>query len=136
MGRFFTIDDLIKSETAIVEGIDNNPKELAIITNLNNLIDNCLDVIRLKWGKPIRVNCGYRCEILNKAVGGVSNSEHLYGMAADITTGSKVLNKQLFELIKEMGVKGEVKWRQLKNIKSFSGIHISYNPKDNKCQIL
>jgi uncharacterized protein YcbK (DUF882 family) len=36
-------------------------------------------------GKPIIINSGFRCEEVNKAVGGVHNSRHLSGCAADIS---------------------------------------------------
>lgn len=43
-----------------------------------------LQTLRTKWGKPIRVTSGYRCEKHNLAVGGVSDSQHTVGKAADI----------------------------------------------------
>lgn len=43
-----------------------------------------LDQIREHFGKPVIVNSGIRCKAHNTAVGGASNSQHLYGTAADI----------------------------------------------------
>lgn len=43
-----------------------------------------LDILRRAWNAPIRVNSGYRCEKHNEKVGGVKNSRHLLGLAADI----------------------------------------------------
>lgn len=43
-----------------------------------------VQVIRNHFNKPITVNSGYRCKKHNKNVGGVSNSMHCGGMAADI----------------------------------------------------
>lgn len=43
-----------------------------------------LQELRDLSGKPIIVNCGYRCPEHNKAVGGVKRSQHLFGNAADI----------------------------------------------------
>ena len=37
----------------------------------------------------INVTSGFRCSKLNKAVGGVSNSAHLYGYAADTQPSNK-----------------------------------------------
>jgi uncharacterized protein YcbK (DUF882 family) len=54
-------------------------------------------------GNPITVNSGYRCPELNKAIGGVANSQHLIGQAADISMGDKKSNKVLFDTIKELG---------------------------------
>lgn len=44
-----------------------------------------LDEIRMKFGDPLRVNSGYRCQAHNKNVGGSKFSQHVYGRAADIT---------------------------------------------------
>lgn len=43
-----------------------------------------LDKIRDEWGSPILVNSWYRPPAANRAVGGASNSQHLYGRAVDI----------------------------------------------------
>lgn len=45
-----------------------------------------LETLRQLVGAPVIVNSGYRCPAHNKAVGGVSNSYHVRGMAADIQT--------------------------------------------------
>lgn len=43
-----------------------------------------LEALRAAVGKPIHVNCAYRCPEHNAEVGGVANSFHTRGMAADI----------------------------------------------------
>ena len=43
-----------------------------------------LDNIREKMGCPVIVNSGYRCHNHNAAVGGVPDSQHVLGKAADI----------------------------------------------------
>lgn len=63
-----------------------------VIQNAIVLVENVLDPAREKLGMPIKVNSGYRCPLKNKAVGGVENSQHLRGEAADIVpvaTGSQ-----------------------------------------------
>ena len=52
--------------------------------NIEALVRNVLDPVREKLGRPIVVNSGYRCEKHNKDVGGVRNSQHMKGEAADI----------------------------------------------------
>lgn len=54
------------------------------IVLINSKLPAALQMIRDKIGKPIIITCAYRTETHNKRVGGVSNSKHLYGMAADI----------------------------------------------------
>ena len=71
MGKYFSIEELCKSDTATEKGIDNTPSS-EVVEKLNMLIDNVLDPLREAYGKPIYVNSGYRCPALNKAVGGVT----------------------------------------------------------------
>lgn len=52
--------------------------------NIEALVENVLDPVRERFGKPIRVNSGYRCPKHNAEVGGVPNSQHMRGEAADI----------------------------------------------------
>lgn len=83
MGNYFTIAELCASNTAKEKGINNTPSQAEKV-NLSLLITHVLNPIREKYGKPIRVSSGYRNAALNKAVGGVSNSQHLTGQAADL----------------------------------------------------
>ena len=62
-----------------------------VIMNAIALAENVLDPAREQLGMPIKVNSGYRCPLKNKAVGGVENSQHLRGEAADISVKSEKL---------------------------------------------
>jgi len=73
------------------------------VQNIEALVDNVLDPARERLGRPIMVNSGYRCPIHNRKVGGVANSQHLKGEAADITAGSPDGNAQLVQIIKALG---------------------------------
>ena len=44
-----------------------------------------LQKIRDHFGKPVNINSAYRTPVHNKKVGGATYSQHLYGMAADIS---------------------------------------------------
>lgn len=57
------------------------PKE--VFYNIQKLASQ-LQVLRNYLGKPITINSGYRSPKHNKAIGGVSNSQHVLGKAADI----------------------------------------------------
>lgn len=128
--KYFTIKELCKSTTASQKGINNSPNS-EIIQNLEQLVSHILDPLREKYGKPIMVNGAYRCLELNKAVGGSKNSQHMLGLAADITVGSPEKNKHLFQLIIDMGLP----YDQLIDEKNFRWIHVSYSSKPRK-QIL
>ena len=71
--------------------------------NIKALVANVLDPLREKYGKPIVVNSGYRCPRHNLAVGGVMNSQHMRGEAADLTAGSPEENKRLAEILEQNG---------------------------------
>lgn len=78
----FTLEELIHSDTANARGIDNSPSP-EIIENLRKTAQ-MLERVRTLLGQPITISSGYRCPALNAAVGGVPDSAHLYGQAADI----------------------------------------------------
>jgi uncharacterized protein YcbK (DUF882 family) len=128
--KYFTINELCKSSTALEKKIDNSPSK-EIIHNLTLLVDKILDPLRENYGKAIHVNSGYRCPALNEAVGGSKTSQHMKGMAADITGGSTAKNKELFNLI----IKLDLPFDQLIDEKNFRWVHVSYSPKHRK-QIL
>jgi uncharacterized protein YcbK (DUF882 family) len=123
--RYFTINELTQSGMAAAKGISNTPTP-DISANLTALVDKVLDVVRARWGGPIRINSGYRCEMLNTAVGGVKTSQHVRGEAADITAGSPVENKRLFDLIVRLRNEGAIQFDQLIDEKNLTWIHISY----------
>ena len=129
--KYFTISELSKSSIAKAFGIDNTPNPEAV-DNMELLIDNLLDPIREAWGKPIYVNSGYRCEELNNIVKGAKKSQHKSGQAADITTNSIDGNRQLFDLIKT----GGFVFDQLIDEANYAWVHISYNHRKNRRQIL
>lgn len=128
--KYFTIDELCKSATAEAKGIDNTPTE-EVKKNLENLVKYVLDPLREKYGKPIYVNSGYRSEALNKAVGGSKTSQHVLGMAADIDAHTTKGNQELFDLIAKNFV-----FDQLIDEKDYSWIHVSFDPKRLRNQIL
>ena len=127
----FTLSELVASDTATRMGIDNSPDDKAT-ANLRLLATSILQPLRDKYGKPITVTSGYRCKALNKAVGGVSTSQHLKGEAADLVTDDV---KALFNLAKKMVEGGQIQVGQL--IDEYGRwVHISLPDKKHKNQIL
>ena len=98
--KYFTINELTKSETAQRKGINNSPN-FSIKQALTALVDNTLDPLRESYGKPIIVTSGYRCSKLNTVVGGAISSQHVKGEAADIQDISRdsKKNKVLLKLL-------------------------------------
>lgn len=106
----FTISELTRSVTAQRLGIENTPTA-DVVANMQRLIDVVLDPARRRLGKPIFVNSGYRCPVLNKAVGGVERSYHLHGRAADLTTGTVEGNRDLWKILQSLP-HSELIWEQ------------------------
>lgn len=128
--KWFDLEELTHSDTAIAKKIDNTPTE-EVKKNLENLVKYVLDPLREMYGKPIYVNSGYRSEALNKAVGGSKTSQHVLGMAADIDTRTRKGNEELFDLIAK-----NLSFDQLIDEKDYSWIHVSFDPKRLRNQIL
>lgn len=99
--EFFTLEELTKSSTAKRLKIDNTPNA-EILKNLQYGVDMVLDPLRRIIQKPIIITSGYRCEKLNKAVGGVSNSWHQQGNAADIHIADEENAREIFEILKTL----------------------------------
>lgn len=68
--------------------------------NIEALVENVLNPARQRYGGPVLVNSGYRCQKHNAEVGGVPNSQHMRGEAADICCGD---NERLAKIIEENG---------------------------------
>ena len=97
----FTIEELYASDTAKRLGIDNKPTTQKMI-HLVYLAAYVLEPLRVAMNRPIKISSGYRCEKLNKAVGGVYNSQHLKGQAVDIDIqGDMEFGKRVFNYIKD-----------------------------------
>lgn len=132
LSEHFTLEEMCHSEKAQRESIENKPC-MTEISNLYELCTKVLEPLRQSWGKPIRVTSGYRSEALNRAVGGVINSQHKLGQAADIMSWSmsRTENEQLFKLAKELNLP----YDQLIDEKGYQWLHISYGPM-NRRQVL
>ena len=83
LSEHFSVDEFTFSATAQAMGIINAPgsSELA---NLRFLCREVLEPARSMIGEPLHVTSGFRCLALNRAVGGVAQSYHVRGLAADL----------------------------------------------------
>jgi len=125
-GLTFELTDFEKSATAKRNGIDNTLKGNDV--DDYTLLMNVIVKIQKKFIRPIYVSSGFRSKALNKAVGGVWNSQHRSigsEAAADITAGNTNDNKILYETIRRMVLLNEIILDQIIDEKGFSWIHIS-----------
>lgn len=124
--KYFSLSEFLNSVTAKRLGIDNTPS-FEVVDNLNKLADY-LDVIREKVGKPILISSGFRCPVLNKTVGGVANSQHLKGLAADLICADM---ESLEKVLRETGGFDQLIKEHRKGSKSF-WYHVSVSPRNGK----
>lgn len=120
----FTIEELYASNKAKELGIDNKPSIQKMI-HLVYLAAFVLEPLRVAMGMPIRISSGYRCEALNKAVGGVYNSQHLKGQAADICIdGDMTKGRKMFNYIRDNLPFDQLIWEH--NKAGIYWIHVSF----------
>ena len=81
LSRNFSLQELIKSDTAIRKGIDNNPNADQI-EKLKALCENILQPVRDHFGR-VKVTSGFRSVELCTAIGSSANSQHAKAEAAD-----------------------------------------------------
>lgn len=132
MKNYFQLSEFLRSSKARALSIDNLPS-FEVVDNLRALRDNVLNPLREEYGQPIIVTSGFRSARLNAAVGGVANSQHLLGQAADIKAGRGGIdaNRTLFALIQRLNLPFD----QLISEYNYSWIHVSYSPRHRR-QIL
>lgn len=129
----FTISEFVRSETAYRNHIDNTPSQ-EVIENLRALCRNVLEPARLAFGSPIYITSGYRCQALNKAVGGKPTSQHLRGEAADLQVKGVQNLRKLYMLIKDHGVFDQLLFES--NKAGAKWIHVSYKQSGNRRQAI
>ena len=131
----FSLHEMVKSETALRQGIDNTPTE-QVIQNLRTLCEQILQPVREHYKKGVKVNSGYRSPDVNAAVGGSRTSDHTKGQAADIEIPG-VANYDLAKYIAE-----NYKFTQIilefytPGVPDSGWVHVSYDPANLKCQTL
>ena len=131
--KYFSISELTHSDTAVSQRIDNTPTAAAVPLMVE-LIDRVLDPIREHWGLPIRVTSGYRCPELNEEVGGVEDSWHMDGCAADITANGRNeehrrhRNIELMSLIRTLHLTGKIALTECYAGPDYKYIHVAYSP--------
>lgn len=86
----FSYREFERSEVADAKHICNVITSFEVRDSILALAENVLQPLRDAWGKPLKVNSGYRCKALNAAVGGAPTSQHVKGEAADIAAGDPV----------------------------------------------
>jgi uncharacterized protein YcbK (DUF882 family) len=95
-----------------------------------------LQIIRNHWGKAMIITSSRRCAKHNARVGGVGDSQHLRGTAADVTTSGNIVDFYNFIIqLYKSGKIPDLGYIQLYKDKKF--VHIDVRtPKSNTVRAL
>tara|TARA_R110002051_G_scaffold257435_5_gene316441 strand:+ start:30563 stop:30967 length:405 start_codon:yes stop_codon:yes gene_type:complete len=91
----FLLDEFISKDGVYPDDVQ--------LSNLYRLTD-ALEVVRSKIGVPISINSGFRSQAHNESIGGVKDSQHTKGKAADLRTSLSPLD--LYNIIDDLMQKG------------------------------
>ena len=135
--KHFTLEELCASSTAKARGIENKPQVQQIIA-LVYLAVYVLEPLRVAMERPIKISSGFRCQRLNAAVGGVYNSQHMKGQAADLCIGGDIeKGKRWFNYIKTHLKFDQLIWEHSSN--GTYWVHVSFVHPDfgrNRMQVI
>lgn len=124
LSTHFKLSEMIRSGFAERKGIDNYPKEQAVIENLKALCENVLEPIREEFGKPITPTSGYRSKTVNDGVGGAEKSQHTRGEAVDFVVPG-IPKETVLKYIRQ-NLTYDQAIDELWNSSSGGWIHVSY----------
>ena len=130
LSRHVTIQEFSYSPTAIKKGIHNVMNSIQV-NNAIQLCENVFEPIRKHLNAPIKITSGFRCEQLNKLIGGAYGSQHTKGEAFDLDITDRnvfdwiVDNIEVDQAIFEYGDNNNANW-----------FHISYRKGNNRNQFL
>jgi zinc D-Ala-D-Ala carboxypeptidase len=126
-----TLLEATKSQTAIRDGIDNTPNETQLA---------CMVLVSEKIYEPVKKACSgafissfFRCEKLNKKIGGAKGSQHEKGEAMDIDSNG--FNNEIFHYVKNNLVFDQLLW-EFGDTNEPAWVHVSYKVGGNRKQIL
>jgi len=134
ISRYFELLELTRSDIATRLLLDNSPTDVDI-ERLQVLCRNILDKIYDQFG-PIILNSVYRSRIVNKKLGGSTDSQHCKGEAADIEILG-ITNQELIEWIVNNCEYDQVILEFYNPEITGSGwVHVSFKKNGNRKEIL
>ena len=135
LSKNFSLEEFIRSDTAERMGIDNVPKDEAVIENMKALCLEVLQPLRDYVGAPIHINSGYRCKALNVALDGVKGSQHISGQSADLHVENTEHLLKMMHFIMDETDFDQLIWE--KNKAGVQWLHVSHKRNgNNRHQVL
>lgn len=131
LSKNLSLAEVVKSNTAIKYGIDNNPTN-EHLENLEAIAQDVFQPLREFFGKPIYVSSGYRSEALNDRIGGSKTSQHSKGQALDLDAHvfGGLTNGALFNYIEDQLVFDQLIW-EFGTSSEPDWVHVSYKKEGN-----
>jgi len=130
ISKHITYKEATRSATALRLGIDNKPNEYEL-QNMEIVANKVFEPLREAVNGPIKINSFYRCEELNKAIGGSSKSQHCQGRAIDIDDiYGHVSNAYMYYYVKDNLDFDQLIWEFGTN-DSPDWVHVSYVDSDS-----
>lgn len=123
LSKNFTLEELTCSATAFHRGIANDPTDTicyALFYGCQHVLQPARDML----GEPIIITSGYRCPLLNSVVGGVKNSQHQFGEAADIHVAREEYGQRLFAILKTLPAVDQLLFERAKS--GGQWLHVSW----------
>ena len=142
LSKNFTLQELIKSNTALRLGIDNTPSKEGIM-KLTILATSVLQLLRDRIG-ALRITSGYRSPELNTAIGGSNKSQHTKCEAVDIqyVKRGRMDNLMIYQALIDLDIDFDQCILEFGDSTATSDptspawIHLSYKITDNRRQVL
>ena len=132
MGQRLTANFTLAELTKTRHDLDNTPSP-QVVQNLQLLAEKVLQPLRDEVG-PVNVTSGYRSKLVNQAVNGARNSDHLWGYAVDLQSPDGN-HRKLYDWLKASAMFTQLIY-EFGNDTQPQWVHVSYNPKDLKREIL
>ena len=130
ISQHISYKEATRSVTAMRLGIDNTPNEYQL-QNMELIAEKIFEPLSQKVGGPIKINSFFRCEDLNKAIGGSSRSQHCQGRAIDLDdTYGFMTNAEMYNYIKEKLDFDQIIW-EFGTDENPDWVHVSYVDADS-----
>lgn len=136
LSKNLSLAEVIKSQTAVRHGIDNNPPN-EHLDNLKKVAAKIFQPVREHFAIPIYVSSGYRCKELNTRIGGSATSSHCKGEALDLDMDGRgsISNRQIFDYVKD-NLEFDQLIYEFGDDSNPAWVHVSYREGNNRNEIL